>query len=101
MPTRPVVASVTHRCTLEMGEPCSFTVTAKYFFIHHPQIAVGHVAVMGPREWGGRIQSRGTPSSFRALPSREAGSRVVGHMAAPEPSHVGRRGPESLDAWRH
>jgi hypothetical protein len=34
--------------------------------------------------------------STGALPSREAGSRVMGCVATPEPSLVGRRGP---DLW--
>jgi hypothetical protein len=34
-----------------------------------------------PPEHGGRIQSRGTRGSVGALPSREAESGIVGHVA--------------------
>jgi hypothetical protein len=54
-----------------------------------------------PSEQGGGVRCRGTRGSARALPSMEAGSGVMGHVAAPEPSRVGRQGPEPCDTWQH
>jgi hypothetical protein len=59
-------------------------------FILHvcgPQRAVVHVTVPEPSPVG----SYGTRGSAGALPSREAGSGTMGHMAAPETSTIGRR----------
>jgi hypothetical protein len=41
-----------------------------------------------PEQEGG-IRSRGACGRTRALPSKEAGSKAVGHVAAPEPSLAG------------
>jgi hypothetical protein len=68
---------------------------------------------------GGSVQSRGARDNAGALPCREAGSRAIGHMAAPKPTSVkeagsgairhvavpkptstGRRGSEPRDAWQ-
>jgi hypothetical protein len=38
-----------------------------------------------------KAEGHGTCGSAGALLSREVGSRVTGHMAAPEPSQAGRR----------
>jgi hypothetical protein len=105
MPARLVVTSVTRKCTMEMCEPCIFTVTAKYFLIHPPQIVVRHVVVTGPSrvgrrdpeswdtwklrsplEQGGGVRSRGTRGGTGALPCREVGSGAMGSVAAMEPS---------------
>jgi hypothetical protein len=45
-------------------------------------------------------ESYGTCGGAGAHPSREVGSGAIGHVAAPEPSSAGRRGPELLDTWR-
>jgi hypothetical protein len=37
----------------------------------------------------------------RSPPSREVGFGAVGHVAAPEPTSVGMRGPEPYDMWQH
>jgi hypothetical protein len=49
---------------------------------------------------GGRIRSRGTCDSVRALSSREAGSGAARHVAAPEPSQARRQDPEPRDTWQ-
>jgi hypothetical protein len=49
---------------------------------------------------GGRIQSLGTCGSARALPSREVGSRAVGHVATPEPSRAERQDPKPRGTWQ-
>jgi hypothetical protein len=38
--------------------------------------------------------------SARALLNRKAGSDADGHVLAPEPSSVKRRGPELSDVWQ-
>jgi hypothetical protein len=53
-----------------------------------------------PHEQGGGMRCRGTHGSVGALPSREAGSGAVGHMAAPEPSRAGRQGLEPWATWQ-
>jgi hypothetical protein len=42
-----------------------------------------------------------THGSTRALLSREVGTGAMGHVAAPKPSSVGRRGSELRDTWQH
>jgi hypothetical protein len=46
------------------------------------------------------IASYGTCGDAEALPSGEAGSGAVGHVATPDPSRAGMRGPELWDMWR-
>jgi hypothetical protein len=45
-----------------------------------------------PQETAGRVTTQSPPS-------REAGSRVMGHVTVPESTSAGRRGPEPLDTW--
>jgi hypothetical protein len=49
----------------------------------------------GPSSAGKRVQSCGTRDSTGALPSREVGFRILGHVLAPEPSPIGRQ------VWSH
>jgi hypothetical protein len=44
--------------------------------------------------------SRGTCASAGAHLSREVRSRIIGHVAATEPTSAGRRGPEPWDMWQ-
>jgi hypothetical protein len=53
-----------------------------------------------PPEQGGRVWSCGTRGNAGALPSRDAGSRAAGHVAMPDPSRAGRRGPELRGTWQ-
>jgi hypothetical protein len=74
-------------------------VVAKSFFIlkvRGPLRVARHVTTSEPphTEYGGRVRSCGIGGSIGALPNREVGSGAVGHVAPPEPSRVGRRGPE-------
>jgi hypothetical protein len=93
---------------------------AKSFFIlmvHSPPGAVGHVAApeLPSQEGkarshgtcgstrahlvGGKVQSWGTRGSTGAHLSKEVRYGVMGHMAAPEPTSVGRWGSELRDTW--
>jgi hypothetical protein len=105
MITSPACASYrllgTRECSSVMCEPCSLAVTVKYFFIHPPQIVVGHVTAPEPSRVGRRVRSYGTCGSTGALSSREMGSRAVGRVTALEPSCTGRRGLEPRGAWWH
>jgi hypothetical protein len=81
--------SVTCGHTLETRESSRIGRPAKPFLILKvcgPQRAAGHVAASKPYRAGRRVRCRETHGSAGALPSREAGSRATGHMAAPEPS---------------
>jgi hypothetical protein len=53
-----------------------------------------------PPQQGGEVRSRGTHGSAEAHIGREARSRAVGHMAAPEPILTGRRGLKLMDTWQ-
>jgi hypothetical protein len=54
-----------------------------------------------PPQQGDGFRSRKTRGGTRALLSREAGSRAMRHVGAPEPSSAGRCGPELLDTGHH
>jgi hypothetical protein len=58
-----------------------------------------HVTTLEPPSAEKRVRSCGIRGSAETLPSREIGFRTVGHMAALEPSPVGRQGPEPWDTW--
>jgi hypothetical protein len=45
-------------------------------------------------------ESHGTHGSAKALPSREVGYDVMGHVAALDPSRAGRQDPEPWDTWQ-
>jgi hypothetical protein len=74
---------------------------SQIFLYSSPRIAVRHMGSSEASKQGGGVRSHGTCGSTEALPSREAGSGAVGRAVAPEPSHVGRRGPELRDMWWH
>jgi hypothetical protein len=101
-------------------ESCHLAVTAKYFFIHPCQIAVGHVAALehsqagrqdleprdawwlrSPPEQGGGVWSHETCGGTGALLSREVGSRAARCVVVPEPSRMGWPGPVSRDMRQH
>jgi hypothetical protein len=54
-----------------------------------------------PPEQGGGVQYHGTRGSVRALSSREAGSRAMRHVVAPEPSRAGRWDLELQGMWSY
>jgi hypothetical protein len=77
-------ALVTCKRVLEMHKPSCGPRAAKPFFIpmvHSSLRAVGHVV---PPE----LSPRG-------------GGRAMRHVAALEPSHAGRQGPEPRGTWQH
>jgi hypothetical protein len=85
-----------------MHEPSCVPRVAKPFFIpmvHNPLGAVGHMVApeLSPQE--GRARSYGTHGSVVAHLGREVRSRALGHMAAPEPTLAGGRGPGLRDTW--
>jgi hypothetical protein len=53
-----------------------------------------------PLEQGGGVRSRATCGSIGALPSKEVGSRAVGHVAALEAGLTGRQGLEPQRMWQ-
>jgi hypothetical protein len=53
--------------------------------------------VVGSDEGGGVL--RPLHGSAGAVPGREAGSGATRHVAVPEPSSVGRRGPKLWYTW--
>jgi hypothetical protein len=70
---------------------------ARLFFIIKdccPQGAMGDVQCRSPPQSGAEVRSHRTSGSAEAHLSREAGSGVIGHVAAPEPTLAERRGPE-------
>jgi hypothetical protein len=97
-------ALVTHERGLETREPSCVARTAKPFIIpvvHSPQGAVGHMATPELPSQEGRAQSPGTCGSARAYLSKDVRSRAAGHVTAPEPTLVRRRGSELRDTWWH
>jgi hypothetical protein len=56
-----------------------------------PQGAVGHVAASDPAPARRRGPETQNTCSVRAHLSQEAKSRVIGYVAAPEPTSTGRR----------
>jgi hypothetical protein len=54
-----------------------------------------------PSQSGGEVRSHRTRGSAGAHLSREASFGAIGHVAAPEPTSVGRWGPEPYDTWQH
>jgi hypothetical protein len=53
-----------------------------------------------PPRQEGEARGRGTCGSAGAHLSREARSGATGHVAAPEPTSAGRRGPELQGTWQ-
>jgi hypothetical protein len=89
---------------LETYEPSCIGRPARFFFMlegHGPQITAGRVAAPEPSRQRGRVWSLGTRGSTGALPSREAGSRAIGLVAALEPTLAGRQGPVLQGTWMH
>jgi hypothetical protein len=90
-------------CALETSEPSCLDRPAMFFFMleaRNPQGIAGCVAALEPSRHGGRVRSRWSRGGSGALPSREAGSRAMVHVAAPEPSLAGRWGSKPLDTWQ-
>jgi hypothetical protein len=80
-----VTAALSGACALKTRESCC-TTRASGVFLY---------------TWGSRpSESCGLHGNAGALPNREAGSRAVGYMAAPEPSQAWRRGPEPQNTWQ-
>jgi hypothetical protein len=96
------IALETCVCGLETHKYSYLGMPSRFFFMldaRGPQGAVGHVTASEPSQQGGRVRCRRRCGGTGALPNREAGSRATVHMVAPEPSLVGRWGPEPLDTW--
>jgi hypothetical protein len=49
---------------------------------------------------GGGVQSHGTHGGAGAIPIRETRSGATGHMAAPEPTSIGRQSLVLQGTWR-
>jgi hypothetical protein len=111
-------ASVTRKHALKTCEPSHVPREAKPFFIpmvHSLLGLMGYVAAPELSSRGGRAQSHGTCGSARAHHDREArfraeehvialelssrGGEARDHVATPEPTSVGRRGPELRNTW--
>jgi hypothetical protein len=105
--------SVTHNRALKTYDPSHVPVAARHLFIpmvHSPLGAVGYVAAPELFSRGGRAWSHGTHDSAKAHLGKEArsgakehvavselssrGGEARGHMAALEPTSIGRRDPE-------
>jgi hypothetical protein len=65
-----------------------------------PQGTTGRVTAPEPSHKDGRVWSHRTCGSIGVLPSKEAGSGATGHVAVPEFSLAGWRGPEPLETWQ-
>jgi hypothetical protein len=103
---RPLPATAVLSCTCALGtcEPsCTAEAATSSFTLeaHGPQSAAEHVTAPEPYSAGRQVRSRGACGSTRVLLSGEVGSRATGHVAAPEPSLVGRWGLELPDMWQH
>jgi hypothetical protein len=90
--------SVVRRLRNSRREPSCIGRPARSLFIYlrpmthwRPQDAWQH---RDPPWLGGRVRSHKTRGSARAHLSREVRSEVIGHVAASEPTLVGRRDPE-------
>jgi hypothetical protein len=60
-----------------------------------------NLAAWSPPQRGGGVRTHGTHGGIGALLNGEAGSEAVEHMAAPEPTLAGRRGPVLVDTCWH
>jgi hypothetical protein len=88
---------------LETCEPSYIGRLARVFFmleVRGPQGTAGRVVAPEPSWQGGRVQSCRARSGTGALPNSEEGSEAMVHVAAPEPSLAGRRGPDTLNTWQ-
>jgi hypothetical protein len=122
-------APLTCHCSTSMHAPwehaslkCTVEPAATSFMLEAraPQRALGRVAAPDPSSagrrgpelwdtwqrripplWGGGVWSRGTCGSTKALHDREARSKAIGHVTAPEPSPARRQDPEPQDTWQY
>jgi hypothetical protein len=93
-------ASVTRDRTLDTSNPSCVPGAARSLFIpviHSPLGAVGYVAAPELSSRGGEAGATGQRQSS---PLGEAEPGAIRHVAASEPTSVGRRGPELRNTWQ-